>query len=224
MKTVILGAGAVGSAFAEAVKPVQVWRRGEPLRQDADFYLICMPDRAIGDVLDLIPSKASVAHTAGSVSIDVLARFARRGVVYPLQTFTKGVAVDLRQVPLFIEGDTRTFAESISDTVIEMSSADRLKLHLGAVLACNLVNALYAAAARVSGVDFGLYKALIEQTARKAAGVADPADVQTGPAVRGDRQTVEKQHELLAGDENLQRIYDLISQRIWEISKKTSPR
>ena len=59
-----------------------------------------------------------------------------------------------------------------------------------------------------------------DATAAKAAASGDPASVQTGPAVRGDRATQERHCELLADDPELTTIYKLISEQIWRISKK----
>ena len=44
-----------------------------------------------------------VAHTSGSVGIYDLDKKLKRGVFYPLQTFTKGADVDFSTVPICIE-------------------------------------------------------------------------------------------------------------------------
>lgn len=176
---------------------------------------------------------AVVAHTAGSVGIDELVLdIENRGVFYPLQTFTAGVPVDLRQVPLLIEGSTkkaekelRELASALSEYVYITTSQQRLALHAAAVFASNFTNHMYASAQGIlaeHGLPAGLLKPLIAETARKAAEAADAADVQTGPAARGDRKTVDKHLELLRNDKRLQELYKLISSNIWETSKKTS--
>ena len=44
------------------------------------------------------------------IGIEALpARFDRRGVLYPLQTFTQGRSVDFAKIPLFVEGNDDTF-------------------------------------------------------------------------------------------------------------------
>ena len=70
---------------------------------DADLYIICVSDRAVGEVASRLPLRddAIVVHTAGSVEMDVLGARAR-GVFYPFQTFTAGRRVDFQQVPLFV--------------------------------------------------------------------------------------------------------------------------
>ena len=54
----------------------------------------------------------------------------------------------------------------------------------------------------------------------KALDAASPADVQTGPAVRNDLPTMARHRALLAAAPRLENIYSIISNNIWEISKK----
>ena len=97
----------------------------------ADLYLIAVSDRAVGEVAARlpIPDGAAVAHTAGSVPLAALPeRFARRGVFYPMQTFTRGREVDFGEIPVFIEASSpalcdelEAFARRLSRTVIRLS-------------------------------------------------------------------------------------------------------
>ena len=73
--------------------------------------------------------------------------------------------------------------------------------------------------ARSAGLDFDVLRALVAETAAKACDAASPRDVQTGPAVRGDRTTQER-HEALIADSRMKEIYQTISQNIWETSRK----
>lgn len=201
---------------------------------EADLYLIAVSDRAVGEVAGAlpIPAEAFVAHTAGSVPLnEIPGKYDHRGVFYPLQTFTKGRAVDFAQIPLFIEGSDEgatqqleIFARRLSRTVLRVDSAQRRAIHLAGVFACNFVNAMYAAAEGVlagAGLPFDVLKPLLMETAAKAADAPSPAEVQTGPAVRGDAPTLHRHHAMLAGEPELQQIYSRISHFIWEISKKT---
>ena len=54
---------------------------------------------------------------------------------------------------------------------------------------------------------------LIDETARKVH-VMPPAEAQTGPAVRYDRNVIDAQLSLLAEDPDLQEIYRLMSESI----------
>ncbi len=199
---------------------------------EADLYIISVSDRAVGEVASRLPLRddAIVVHTAGSVEMDVLGERAR-GVFYPFQTFTAGRRVDFQQVPLFVEGcdepttvELERVAHLLSHRVYRATSQRRREIHLTGVLACNFVNALYAMAAdrlaEREGLPFDILRPLIEQTARKAVEADHPREVQTGPAVRGDKAVTARHCEMLAGDSRKEEIYKLLTEYIWETSKK----
>ena len=196
---------------------------------EADIYLIAVSDRAVAEAAASlpIPAGAVVAHTAGSVPLEALpGQPVRRAVFYPLQTFTKGREVDFSQIPVFLETDDealRPELEAFARTVIWADSACRAKAHLAAVFACNFVNHMYAVAERIAGsagLPFDVLKPLITQTAAKALDAVSPAGVQTGPAVRNDTGTRARHCALLDDDLQLKNIYSIISNSIWETSKK----
>ena len=79
---------------------------------------------------------------------------------------------------------------------------------------------MYGGVVEGVGLDFEVLKPLIRETAMKALDVDNPALVQTGPAVRGDRAVCERHLEMLQDDEIKQQIYKYITESIWETSKK----
>ena len=190
-------------------------------------------------------------HTAGSMSVDVFEGYCSRyGVFYPMQTFSKERQVSFREIPIFIEtggsgkaavdgktadhttsadataetlGVLRVLADSVSQKVYELSTADRKYLHLAAVFACNFANHCYALAADVlakKGLPFDVMLPLIDETARKVHEM-HPQDAQTGPAVRYDENVISMQSDLLADEPVLQDIYRLLSKSIHQ--KATEP-
>lgn len=256
-RLVIIGSGNLAEALARAVAKsdlelVQIFARNperarivaeqsatdwathpEMLCKEADIYIIAVSDKAVEHVAATlpIPEGAVVAHTAGSVPLAAIpAKFARRAVFYPMQTFTKGREVDFSIIPVFLEtasSDLRPeleeFARKLSGTVVWATSAQRVKVHLAAVFACNFANHMYAVGERIvrsAGLDFDVLKPLIAETAAKACDARSPLDVQTGPAVRNDFATKALHCDLLSFDLRLKNIYSTISQSIWETSKK----
>lgn len=198
----------------------------------ADIYLIAVSDRAVAEVSASIDfGGAVVAHTAGSVALTELSeRIARRGVFYPLQTFTAGRDLPLDDVPLLIEAEDpetetelRQLAEALSSRVLRATSDQRLRLHLAAVFACNFANRMFAIGQELLG-EYGLapdlLSSLVAETASKAVQSPSAAAVQTGPARRNDTPTMEKHLALLSGHPELQDLYQEISLNIWETSKK----
>ena len=148
----------------------------------ADIYLIAVSDAAVAEVASSLPIDAAavVAHTAGSVPVDALARFPRRAVFYPFQTFTKGREVDFSEIPILVEtaspdlrGEVETFARCLSRTVLYADSALRGQVHLAGVFACNFANHLFELGGEVlrrAGVSADLLRPLIaETTARRRA-------------------------------------------------------
>jgi predicted short-subunit dehydrogenase-like oxidoreductase (DUF2520 family) len=204
------------------------------LPQDADVYIIAVKDSALQEVIKQLTKRLTVdtpslwrgkgeallLHTAGSMPLSVFDGYSGNGgVLYPMQTFSMDREVDFKVIPLFIEGKDariRQLAESISDHVYELSTADRKYLHLAAVFACNFANHCYTLAADVlekKGLPFDVMLPLVDETARKVHEL-HPKEAQTGPAVRGDRNVMQAQAALLDG--KAKDIYELLSQSIEE--------
>ena len=197
------------------------------VRDDADVYIFSVSDRALSELADRVCHGRDgklFLHTAGSIPMDVFRdKTSRYGVLYPMQTFSRNKVVDFSGIPCFVEGcDAATEAEihglatSLSSRVYALSSEARRYLHLSAVFACNFVNRCYAISASLlerHGIPFDVMLPLIDETARKVH-VMSPADAQTGPAVRYDRNVIDAQLSLQADTPDLQDIYRLMSDSI----------
>lgn len=199
---------------------------------EADLYIIAVSDRAVGEVAERLrrADSSTVVHTAGSVGCEALCG-ERRGVLYPFQTFTAGRKVDFSEVPLFVEGcnegvaaQIEAFANLLSRRVYRADSSRRREIHLAGVFACNFVNALYAMAAdrlaESEELPFDVLRPLIVETAAKAVEAEHPRQVQTGPAVRGDREVAERHLSMLEGDEQRQALYELLNSYISRTSHR----
>ena len=61
----------------------------DQLNQNADLYILTVKDSVIAEVADSLSLKDKlIVHTSGAIDQDVI-KHKRRGVFYPLQTFTK---------------------------------------------------------------------------------------------------------------------------------------
>ncbi len=199
----------------------------ESISDSADIYLISVSDDAITPLIEKLPhTKGTVAHTAGSVSVDVLNRFENHGIFYPFQTFTKNRDISFNNIPILIDGDKEStteqllkLASSVTTNTYIVDSAQRLLLHIAAVFASNFTNHLYHISKTISNsadLPFDILQPLVEETVSKAFETA-PESSQTGPASRDDRQTMQKHIEMLNssfGDNNLAELYKNISKRI----------
>jgi predicted short-subunit dehydrogenase-like oxidoreductase (DUF2520 family) len=247
---IVLGSGNVAIHFAKAIQSgegvVLIQRYARSCANDiyfdtqipktnrledlikADLYLIAVRDDAIAPVSAGIKTGGGlVVHTSGSIPVHALRCAAPRGVLYPVQTFSKQKTVNFSEVPLCLEtersGDMdllKKFAYSLSSKVYELSSEQREKLHLAAVFANNFSNYMFKIADDICcnyRIPFEILKPLIQETSHKILGMS-PYDAQTGPARRNDRKVIQKQRDLLeAGNKE---IYTLLSEAIRNTYKK----
>jgi len=195
------------------------------INRNADVYLIAVSDDAIGEIAaDLRMPKKVVAHTAASVSKDVLKMVSDHyGVFYPLQSLHKE-DISLPEAPIFFDGSDEftkkkleSLANSISPRHVGQASDDtRLKLHVAAVFVNNFTNHLYALAedyCRKEGIDFKELLPLIEETSSRIKDIS-PSASQTGPAVRNDRETIQKHLALLQSHPQLKKVYEFFTASI----------
>lgn len=194
------------------------------LKKISDLYLFSIKDDSYEEVVSQIPIELPLAAlTSGTVSARVLAPMAPRfGTIYPCQTLNSGMDFSTVEVPLCVEGgdgDTEALllqlATQLSEKTIILHEEERRQLHLAAVFACNFTNALY-------GVAFDLLKnAKIEphvllpllQNSLKKLNTMTPEEAQTGPAVRNDKNVINKHLDMLQ-DPQYREIYEILTQEI----------
>ena len=243
MKIVFVGAGNLATRLALSLKEagheiLQVYSRTivsatalasqlncnatdslEQVVYDADVYIFAVKDTVLEQLAESVihgREKALFLHTAGSMPASVFAKACHYGVFYPMQTFSKSQHVEFREIPCFIEASgqeelqrVKELAMSVSDRVYEVSTEDRRQLHLAAVFACNFVNHCYALSAEI----------LKDETARKIHQLK-PAEAQTGPALRYDRNVMDKQTALLEQHPQWKEIYECMSRSIYELAQQ----
>lgn len=191
---------------------------------NADLYLIAVKDDAIAKITRFLKAvNGLVVHTSGATDMEVLSGIKNYGVFYPLQTFSKSAPIDFIHVPLCLEANTeenmsllQLAAMKLSPLIYEVDSEKRRILHLSGVFACNFVNHMYRLSQQIVekyGLDFEILRPLIMETAVKVQN-ASPQDVQTGPAIRNDKQTISRHEDLLQKTPHLQEIYRILSNSI----------
>ena len=197
---------------------------------DADIYVVAVKDAVLQELIPALVKGREAAlfvHTAGSMPMAVWQGVApRNGVLYPMQTFSKAREVDFTSVSFFVEANhqadkeaLKELAGALSPKVYEATSAQRTYLHMAAVFACNFANHMYTLSARLlekNGLPFDAMLPLIDETARKVHGL-HPHDAQTGPAIRGDENVMDKHLAMLADDPEVKEIYRIISNSIQEL-------
>jgi len=194
-----------------------------------DIIIIAISDDAIKEISENIDlNNQLVVHTSGSVSIHHLDKKHRRGVFYPLQTFSKDVDMNFNNVPFCIEtlekddlNHLKSLADKIGSPYYKINTDQRQTLHLAAVFVNNFTNQLYRIGHEISDVEninFDILKPLILETAKKVQSIS-PYMAQTGPAKRYDKKTI-KRHLKQLENQTHKDIYELLTQSI----KKTHGR
>lgn len=197
--------------------------------QPVDVTIIAVSDNAISDVSAQLPfEKQLVVHTSGTVAMEALNNKNRKGVFYPLQTFSKLKEVDFKSVPICLEAAEKrdlftlhTIAESVSDAVYDISSEQRRALHVAAVFVSNFTNHLYQIGYEIceeNNLPFAILKPLILETANKILSLP-PSEAQTGPARRKDNQTINAHLNFLSNEEHKE-IYKMLTKSIIDNGKK----
>ena len=219
----VVGTGRVASALVRTISEGgfcrlrQYGRSGDvlPLGQLAhdasdglDAVVVAVADSAVAAVaeqLGRLEGDPLCVHTSGSVDMS-----SRIGVLYPLMTFNRSTPVTCADVPFFTEACDSAVLERV-DALAAMFSAIaprhadtavRRTLHLAGVFTNNFVNVLLESTERIlaaDGLTLECVRPLLEATVANAV-ASGPHDSQTGPAVRGDRATIELQLDSLPAE------------------------
>jgi len=196
---------------------------------EADLYIISVSDDAISKVSSQLPFENHlVVHTSGSVPMNSLDDKNRKGIFYPLQTFTKGKEVDFKPIPICLESENESdfdllekVAKSISNSAFKSDKKQRKALHIAAVFVNNFVNEMYRIGNEIcdeNKIPFEILKPLILETVNKVMTLS-PKEAQTGPAKRNDQQTIEAHLDFLS-NENHTTIYKILTQSIQNNGKE----
>lgn len=244
MKTVLIGNGNLAWSLAQALQQAKeiellliLGREEEKLIDfaqwaptstawsdlpEADLYFLAVSDRSIASLSQHAIGSGLWVHCSGSTALDQISPAVRRGVFYPLQTFTKGREVNFKTIPIGLEAESETdyqllerFAQELSTKVFRMNSDQRQKMHLAAVWANNFSNHLLAIAEEIAvkaDIPREVLYPLIEETIAKAQ-VLGAHSAQTGPARRDDQETLDK-HLGLLDDPVQKELYKQLSQSI----------
>lgn len=210
----------------------------DDISTDADLYILAVPDSAIekvaADLSKKIPSTKLVVHTSGATPSTVLkSYFKNYGIFYPLQTFSIEREIEFANIPTCVDSNLkkhRTLLEKlgkcISQNVYQINDKERAILHVAAVFVNNFSNNLFSIGEQITSKEnlpFDILKPLIKETVEKIS-QHSPSQMQTGPAKRGDKITIQLHLEYLEKKfPEFIDVYQIITQNInSNFSKKTS--
>jgi predicted short-subunit dehydrogenase-like oxidoreductase (DUF2520 family) len=186
----------------------------------AELVVLAVPDDSLPSIVTLLADRlepgAWVLHLSGARGLDVLEPLERAGAgvlaLHPLQTFADvagaidalsgaAIAVTARSDEAFLLGDR--LAEDLGGRPFRLADEHRALYHSAAVFASNYLVA-------VSGAAVELFEAAGVPDARSAMGPLQaatldnvqrlgPRDALTGPAVRGDAGTIDRNLAAVSG-------------------------
>ena len=186
--------------------------------------ILCVSDTAIASLAQELTSKnCFLIHCAGAVSIDVLIPHSNgAAVVWPLQSFSDHF-IHWEEIPLIVELHNASSGEDISwllnclgGPVHHLNSERRKHLHLAAVMVNNFSNYLFAVAQEYcvhEGLPFETLKPLLQETIARI-GDTSMHEYQTGPAIRGDYETISGHLKLIENNADAKSLYEFMTQAI----------
>lgn len=201
----------------------------------ADLILLATPDDALAHTVDQLAASQAlrsgdiVFHCSGALSSECLAPLRQQGVhiasIHPLKSFARPelAVTDFSRTYCAYEGDACALAKllplftGIGGHCFPVDAANKTLYHAGAVLGCNALVALMhaalqsmAAAGVPQDIAWPALRPLIDGTLANLDRLG-PAGALTGPVMRGDAQTVARQHAALnALDPQLAEVYAVL--------------
>jgi predicted short-subunit dehydrogenase-like oxidoreductase (DUF2520 family) len=214
----IIGPGRAGTSLAAALAAhgwdvVGFLGRHDDLADAArgvDILVIATPDDVVAHTAAAVAPEAgtTVLHLSGSLGLDALAPHPHRAALHPLVPLPNAVVGATRLasgVTFAVSGEpvARRMALSLGGRVVEVADADRAAYHAAACIAANHVVALLGQVERVAasaGLDLEAFLPLTRAAVDDVAALG-PRRALTGPAVRGDWDTLSRHLDALPARE-----------------------
>ncbi len=199
-------ARALGAAGWEVAEPVGRGQDPEDAATGVDLLVVATPDASVARVAEVIRPVAAtvVIHLAGSLGLEVLASHSRRGALHPLVSLPSAEvgAERLRGAWFAVAGDplVSQVVADLGGRSFAVADEDRTLYHAAACIAANHLVALAGSVQRLADqidVPFDAYLDLVRGTVENLASLG-PRSALTGPAARGDIETVSAHRRALA--------------------------
>ena len=219
-----------GAALAQRLEASWVpWHAGQPLPKEGPpspdpsrlnpsrpgptrLTLLAVSDDALPEVASFFGTDQTDAlvHCSGTRSLEDLAVHPVRGVFWPILNLSKAVETTWKGAPILIQTEDASlhqtlhhWAHRIGATARDVTEVQRQKLHLAAVMTANFNNILLHWGHLLTqewGTHRDLFSILSQQLNEFEQNPQDPLTRQSGPAWRGDQQTLESHLRLLQDD------------------------
>jgi predicted short-subunit dehydrogenase-like oxidoreductase (DUF2520 family) len=209
-----------GTALAQRLGASWVpWSKGQTLPKSAPpapgqnrVTLLAVSDDALPEVASFFGTDQTDAlvHCSGTRSLEDLMIHPVRGVFWPILNLSKADDTTWKGAPILIQTEEASlrqtlhhWAQRIGATARDATEVQRQKLHLAAVMTANFNNVLLHwghLLTQGGGTHQDLFPILVQQLNLFEQNPQDPLTRQSGPAWRGDQQTVDSHLRLLQDD------------------------
>lgn len=192
---------------------------------DNFICLLGVSDAAISQVAQSILNRnCTLIHFSGAETIHLISESHKNAVVFwPIKSFAFENETSWHDVPVAAEVSSPKSEKELMylnsllrAKLFFLDENKRTQLHLAAVTVNNFSNHLFHLAyswCEKNDLPFESLIPIIQQTAKRI-NHQDPAVFQTGPAIRGDEESLSKHYELLKDEAPLLSIYKLLSDSI----------
>ncbi|HSP33570.1 MAG TPA: DUF2520 domain-containing protein [Thermoanaerobaculia bacterium] len=191
----------------------------DDLARDAEVILIAVSDRSIAEVASAIPQTEAIIFHASGATPSIRGGFS----LHPLKTLAAiGEPSDLQDALLVFEGHHRKTAKLIAKAIgarfEEITAEQKPLYHAAAVFGANYVAALLDIAQQImTGAGLGDVREDLAALARSAIDnwLAHVDDTRfTGPAARGDLETIRRHINALRDQPRLAELYEILAEHI----------
>lgn len=194
--------------LGEKIQAKRVLNNFSKVNQYASLYIIAVSDDVIAEVVSKMPKVSGiVVHTSGTSKSSLLKnKFENWGIFYPLQTITAGRKLDYNKIPILITTESKKtsayltdVASSIGSSVFHLEDKSRIHIHIVAVMINNFTNHLLVLSdeyMKNHQLPPQLFNSLLLETVNKAIDLG-AYNAQTGPAKRGDMNTIHQHLEII---------------------------
>ncbi len=231
----VVGRGRMGEALVSALDAAGVPVRG-PLGRGADadgaaLVLLCVPDREVADAAAALHAGPLVGHVSASAPLELLAPH-ERFMLHPLLSVV-GAGARFTGATCAIDGNTpraigtaRALAERLEMRPAVVRSEDRALYHAAASAASNYLVTLEGMAERLAkhvGIGREALVPLVRATVENWAELGAQRAL-TGPIVRGDEETVQRQRDAVAKtDAALLPLWDALAAATRQLAASSTP-
>jgi predicted short-subunit dehydrogenase-like oxidoreductase (DUF2520 family) len=165
-----------------------------------------------------------VIHCSGTCTLPTIQNFSKNiGCIWPIYSITKNNLPTLQNIPLVVNYNNdvaknvvEQLAHKLSTQVQLLSDEQKQIAHLTATITNNFSNHLFTIGhdiCKKNNIPFALLIPILELTIQKL-NTSQPANNQTGPALRGDNSTMQTHVALLQNQADLQQMYLQMSKLI----------